>query len=304
MAPPASGKHPLLAGALAGGVEICCTFPIEYTKTQLQLQGSRTLSSAGGAAPFRGAFSCVAWTVRERGVGGLYKGLPSWLYFAFPRVAGRFYIYEKLRGEFEAPGSALHPSVAKLAAGSLAGCVEGAVFQTPMLAIQTKLNHDMTAAKPRYKGLPFLKAVAQIARTEGVRKGLYPGVLPNVVKSAINRGVRFMVYGDITAFVRRSRGLDADARLGLTETLLSGACAGAVSVVVTHPVDTVRANMQGLSADKYKGMLDCARQIVAHGGARGLFQGMATRFTRVCIETGLIFSLYEGIDDAVTGVIG
>ena len=43
MAAPAGGakkKHPvkaILAGGFAGGLEICCTFPTEYVKTQLQL---------------------------------------------------------------------------------------------------------------------------------------------------------------------------------------------------------------------------------------------------------------------------
>lgn len=43
-AAPTSGKakltHPgkaILAGGLAGGIEICITFPTEYVKTQLQL---------------------------------------------------------------------------------------------------------------------------------------------------------------------------------------------------------------------------------------------------------------------------
>lgn len=30
-------RHSVLAGGLAGGIEICITFPTEYVKTQLQL---------------------------------------------------------------------------------------------------------------------------------------------------------------------------------------------------------------------------------------------------------------------------
>jgi hypothetical protein len=58
--------------------------------------------------------------------------------------------------------------------------------QTPMLAIQTKINHDYTRAVPHYRG--FFHALYTIPREEGIVRGLWPGMWPNVVKSALNRG--------------------------------------------------------------------------------------------------------------------
>lgn len=38
---------------------------------------------------------------------------------------------------------------------------------------------------------------------------------------------------------------------------ISGAFAGAVSVMANNPVDVVKTKLQGLEADKYKGVVDC-----------------------------------------------
>ncbi|CAM9964892.1 unnamed protein product, partial [Laminaria digitata] len=61
------------------------------------------------------------------------------------------------------------------------------------------------------------------------------------------------------------------------------------------PIDTVKSNLQGLSAAKYSSSLDCASQILASAGVGGLFRGLTPRITRVCLEIGLQFGLYDVI---------
>jgi len=68
--PKHKGKA-LVAGGLSGAIEICCTYPIEYTKTFQQLSTERL--SMGGV---------VNRTIKNYGVGGMYRGLSSMLYFA------------------------------------------------------------------------------------------------------------------------------------------------------------------------------------------------------------------------------
>lgn len=288
------GKNPVLAGGLAGVFEISMTYPIEYSKTMLQLKPT-------GAPAFQGPLDVVRWTIRERGVLGLYRGIPSWLFFAFPRVAARFAAYEKANGAVHSAMPDLSPALTKLAAGTVAGAIEGAGFQTPMLAIQTKMNHDQAKASPRYRG--FFHAVRTIVKDEGVARGLWPGMWPNVVKSAVNRSIRFAVYGELTDYLRKSRGMAADASLPVWATMGAGFVAGAVSVGVSHPVDTVRVRMQGLEAHKYASSMDCLRQIMQKEGMASLFRGMWTRFGRVTIETSLVFTFYESIDNAITNAL-
>lgn len=73
-----------------------------------------------------------------------------------------------------------------------------------------------------------------------------------------------------------------------------GAVAGAVSVLVSHPIDTVKSNVQSLGASKqFSGVFDCAAKIIATQGLAGLFNGIGPRFFRVSMEIGLHFTLYE-----------
>ncbi|KAJ8261462.1 hypothetical protein COCON_G00171850 [Conger conger] len=73
--------HPgkaILAGGIAGGIEICITFPTEYVKTQLQLD------EKANPPRYRGIGDCVKQTVEGHGVRGLYRGLSSLVYGSIP----------------------------------------------------------------------------------------------------------------------------------------------------------------------------------------------------------------------------
>jgi len=61
----------LTAGSIAGGIECVAVWPMEYIKTQLQLQ------TGGGAVkpPFNGVLSGIRYTVQTTGFFSLYRGL-------------------------------------------------------------------------------------------------------------------------------------------------------------------------------------------------------------------------------------
>ena len=56
----------MLAGALSGVVEICITYPIEYTKTMQQLATTKVTGR-----------QVVANTLKDKGPLGMYRGLSS-----------------------------------------------------------------------------------------------------------------------------------------------------------------------------------------------------------------------------------
>lgn len=75
-------------------------YPTEYVKTQLQLQ-SKSIVNIGATGttptmhhiPYKGPLDCVARTVRERGVLGLYQGLSTLVIGTFAKAAVRFYSF-------------------------------------------------------------------------------------------------------------------------------------------------------------------------------------------------------------------
>jgi solute carrier family 25 (mitochondrial citrate transporter), member 1 len=116
-APQATGGlKGIIAGGITGGIEICITYPTEYTKTQLQLD-----SQAGGSKrKYNGLIDCVKKTVKTHGVFGLYRGLSVLLYGSIPKSAVRFGAFEELKKHLQNEKGQLTTST-RLLAGLGAG---------------------------------------------------------------------------------------------------------------------------------------------------------------------------------------
>ncbi|KAF5915646.1 hypothetical protein HPG69_015266 [Diceros bicornis minor] len=123
----------LLLGGLAGGIEICITFPTEYT-------------------------------VRSHGVRGLYRGLSSLLYGSIPKAAVRFGMFEFLSNHMRDAQGRLD-STRGLLCGLGAGVAEAVVVVCPMETIKVKFIHDQTSSNPKYRG--FFHGVREIVREQG-----------------------------------------------------------------------------------------------------------------------------------------
>ena len=82
-------KNPLsalTAGCIAGGVEATAVWPMEYIKTQLQLQSK----AKGAKLPYTGMISGLSYTVRNTGFLSLYRGLAPTLIGSIPKAGIRF----------------------------------------------------------------------------------------------------------------------------------------------------------------------------------------------------------------------
>ena len=73
----------ITSGGFAGGLEILCTFPTEYVKTQLQLDSKAVNPRYTGIA------DCVKKTFQSHGFFGFYRGLSSLLYGSIPKASVR-----------------------------------------------------------------------------------------------------------------------------------------------------------------------------------------------------------------------
>ena len=76
----------LTAGCIAGGVEATAVWPMEYIKTQLQLQSK----VKGAELPYTGMISGLRYTVRTTGFFSLYRGLAPTLLGSIPKAGIRF----------------------------------------------------------------------------------------------------------------------------------------------------------------------------------------------------------------------
>nr|XP_037850720.1 tricarboxylate transport protein, mitochondrial isoform X1 [Chlorocebus sabaeus] len=315
-AAPASGKvkltHPgkaILAGGLAGGIEICITFPTEYVKTQLQLD------ERSHPPRYRGIGDCVRQTVRSHGVLGLYRGLSSLLYGSIPKAAVRFGMFEFLSNHMRDAQGRLD-STRGLLCGLGAGVAEAVVVVCPMETIKVKFIHDQTSPNPKYRG--FFHGVREIVREQGL-KGTYQGLTATVLKQGSNQAIRFFV---MTSLRNWYRGDNPNKPMNPLITGVFGAIAGAASVFGNTPLDVIKTRMQvqglgmrweggtgpelaaeplpadvpqGLEAHKYRNTWDCGLQILRKEGLKAFYKGTVPRLGRVCLDVAIVFIIYDEV---------
>ena len=268
-----------LAGGVAGGVEICITYPTEFVKTQLQLQ-------EGGKQLYSGNMDCVKQTISKQGVLGLYKGLSPLLAFSIPKAAVRF-------AGFEGAKAQLYPDVKNLntqqslLCGTIAGALEATFVVCPQETIKVKYIHDTRRANPQYRGL--VHGIRAIYAELGFR-GIYAGYLPTLIKQSSNQMIRF---GTLNTLKNWYRGNDPNKEIPLYITGFFGAIAGAASVFGNTPVDVIKTKMQGLEAHKYNGSWDCVKKTFAEDGFKGFYKGTTARLGRVVADVAIVFMLFD-----------
>lgn len=115
-------------------------------------------------------------------------------------------------------------------AGLGAGIAEAILVVTPAETIKVKLIHDKLLEQPKYRGL--IHGIMEITKAQGLG-GIYRGVVPTILRQGSNQGIRFLVYDDVSKILKKE---------GLSEVpanFLSGAVAGAASVLANTPVDVI-----------------------------------------------------------------
>lgn len=270
------------AGAIAGGIETCVVWPMEFVKTQLQLQNKVAVPK------YTGVLSCFKYTIQTTGFLSLYRGLAPVLIGSIPKAGIRFggfaYIQDKLR----LPGGEITPS-RTLLAGMVAGAVESTLVVVPVETLKTRLIHGNEG---------MLRGAMNIIKKEGPG-GVYRGWAATTVKQASNQGLRFMAFGQYKKFML------GDEKRGLNpiEALFGGMMSGLFSTVCNNPADLIKTRMQGLDGTKYKGAVDCLTTVVKEEGVLALWNGVIPRLARVVPGQGVIFMSYETISKFVEGFV-
>ncbi|NXJ43507.1 TXTP protein, partial [Ciconia maguari] len=265
------------AGGLAGGIEICITFPTEYVKTQLQLD------EKANPPRYKGIGDCVKQTVRDHGIRGLYRGLSSLVYGSIPKAAVRFGMFEFLSNQMRDEQGRLD-STRGLICGLGAGVAEAVVVVCPMETVKVKFIHDQCSPKPKYRG--FFHGVREIVREQGL-KGTYQGLTATVLKQGSNQAIRFFV---MTSLKNWYKGDNPNKVINPFVTGVFGALAGAASVFGNTPLDVVKTRMQV----RHRGLV---RDGSACGGwGHPLFyKGTVPRLGRVCLDVAIVFVIYDEV---------
>jgi len=209
------GKDPVvatLAGATAGAVETMVVWPMEFTKTQIQLDKAKR---------FTGMFDCARATVSQNGVFGLYRGMAPVVVGSIPKAGIRFGGFNFVQSKLRLEDGSITP-LRNLGAGMAAGAVEAVVAVTPIETMKTKLIDGNKS---------FFRGVVDIVKAEGVG-GLYKGVFATIGKQSSNQGLRFMAFGMFTQAITKD---EPGRALAAHEALVGGMMSGCFSTVCNNP---------------------------------------------------------------------
>eukprot|EP00188_Purpureofilum_apyrenoidigerum_P004467 Plantae.Rhodophyta-Purpureofilum_apyrenoidigerum.ctg50709.p1 GENE.Plantae.Rhodophyta-Purpureofilum_apyrenoidigerum.ctg50709~~Plantae.Rhodophyta-Purpureofilum_apyrenoidigerum.ctg50709.p1 ORF type:complete len:280 (-),score=41.30 Plantae.Rhodophyta-Purpureofilum_apyrenoidigerum.ctg50709:84-869(-) len=176
----------LIAGA-AGITASFAFYPLEFIRGRLSVQTVRQ-------EPYSGILHGLYASVRQSGVGVLYRGmLPSAL-GVFPYVGVSFAAYEQLRPFFpKRPDGSGQPTTS---AAIICGAISGMLGQTLAFPFDTCRRRMQVSGflQGDFKHrLRFRDAWKDLWRAEGVA-GFYRGVVPNLIKAAPSTIIAFYVY--------------------------------------------------------------------------------------------------------------
>lgn len=268
-----SAKRSILAGALAGAVEISITYPAEFAKTRSQLNRKLPDGQKLPWPPFG-----KQW----------YAGCTTLIIGNSAKAAIRFVSFEQYK-RLLADENGKVSGARNVLAGFGAGVTESLLAVTPTESIKTTLIDDRKRAVPRMRG--FLDAIPIIWRERGLR-GFFQGLVPTAARQSANSAVRF---GSYTSLKQLAESYTAPGeKLGTLGTFGIGGVAGAITVYATQPLDTVKTRMQSIEARQVYGTtLRCASLIFKHEGLFTFWSGALPRLARLVMSGGIVFTIYE-----------
>ncbi|KAM4110224.1 hypothetical protein ACB094_03G178500 [Castanea mollissima] len=250
------------------------TFPIDLTKTRLQLESrSRT-----------NEFRVATEIVREQGPLGLYKGLSPAIIRHLFYTPIRIVAYENLRNAVvssNGDGGSLSLS-AKALAGGFSGVI-AQVVASPADLVKVRMQADgclvSQGLQPRYSGP--LDALNKIVRTEGFG-GFWKGVFPNVQRAFLVNMGELACYDDAKRFVIQNQITNDNIYAHTLASIMSGLSATTLSC----PADVVKTRMMNQAAGKegkiiYNSSYDCLVTTVRIEGLRALWKGFFPTWARL-----------------------
>lgn len=290
--------QPFVFGGLASCVAELVTFPVDLTKTRLQIQGqifdNSSQKSKYAQKRYTNMFQAIYRIGHEEGVRMLYSGVSAALLRQITYGTIKIGIYQKIKRFFaeDIRQEKLHLNILN---GMFSGALANSLANpTDLLKIRMQAHH------PSVHGKRLFPAMISIAKKEGVL-GLYSGVLPTAQRAAIVCGVELAVYD----WVKKQLICRFDRPDTIGTHFLSSFIAGFAGALASTPIDVVRTRLMNqenlhprltsstISTTPYKGIVDCFVKTIKNEGFLALYKGFFPSWLRLGPWNIVFFIVFE-----------
>lgn len=280
--------RPFVYGGLASCVAELGTFPIDLTKTRLQIQG-QVCDKNHATLKYRGMIDCFLKVAKQEGFSALYAGI--WPAVLRQSTYGtiKFGTYYSLKSIIFEYNKDYEPFTVSLFCAVIAGAVSSAIAN-PTDVLKVRMQVQGTAGN-----ISLVDCFKDVYTREGI-SGLWRGVNPTAQRAAVIAAVELPVYDFCKS---RLLGFFGD---NVANHFISSLTASLGSAVASTPIDVVRTrlmnqkklkNQLDVKVQLYKGTVDCFVRTFKHEGFWAFYKGFIPTWFRMGPWNIIFFITYE-----------
>nr|XP_021526534.1 mitochondrial thiamine pyrophosphate carrier [Aotus nancymaae] len=303
-----------VAGSVSGLVTRALISPFDVIKIRFQLQHER-LSRRDPNAKYHGILQAIRQILQEEGPTAFWKGhIPAQILsigYGAVQVGGR--------GPGQASGVPLLNGGAEGGIRTWASLSGAPVYDAREFSVHfvcgglsacvaTLTVHPVDVLRTRFaaQGEPKVyntlrHAVGTMYRSEGPLV-FYKGLTPTLIAIFPYAGLQFSCYSSLKHMYEWAIPTEGKKNENL-KNLLCGSGAGVISKTLTYPLDLFKKRLQVGGFEharaafgqvrKYKGLVDCTKQVLQEEGTLGFFKGLSPSLLKAALSTGFMFFWYE-----------
>jgi len=152
-----------------------------------------------------------------------------------------------------------------------------------------------------YKGV--IDCTARTIKNEGVYP-LWRGNLANCLRYFPTQALNFAFKDKVKAMFNVQK--DASYAKKFSSNILSGGCAGSLSLLFVYSLDYARTRLANDAKGKggerqYKGLIDVYAKTLKSDGIQGLYRGFVISCVGIFVYRGMYFGLYDSLKPILLG---
>lgn len=294
-----SDWRPFIYGGLSACVAEFGTFPIDTTKTRLQIQGGKCDSGHTVAKRYRGMLHALLRISSEEGVRALYFGIAPAVLRQATYGTIKFGLYYSLKQMLVS-----NPEEERLGINVFCAVTAG-VVSSAMANPTDVLKVRLQSGRKDFKEKSLLQAFVTIYNQEGIQ-GLWRGVCPTAQRAGVIVGVELPIYDMCKHYFIKMSILPDNA----TNHFMSSFIASLGGAVASTPLDVVRTRLMNQRRFKpspaaisgngamctsriYSSTVDCLVQTVKSEGPLALYKGFIPTWMRLGPWNIIFFVTFE-----------